>query len=76
MDHGGSVLPGAAVDKAVRPQEWPRRPPAHRALTGHSRVVIVLILAVPIVGLVLGSVVAITRSTVTVPGFGTPATTR
>jgi hypothetical protein len=76
MDHGGSVLPGAAVDKVVRPQEWPRRPPAHRAPTGHNRVVMVLILAVLIVVLVFGSVVAITRSTVTVPGFGTPATTR
>ena len=75
MDHGGSVLPGAAVDKAVRPQEWPRRPRA-TAPTGHNRVVMVLILAVLIVVLVFGSVVAITRSTVTVPGFGTPATTR
>jgi hypothetical protein len=36
----------------------------------------VLILAVLVVVLVLGSVVAITRSTITVPGFGTPVTTR
>jgi len=61
---------------APRPQEWPRRPPAHRAPIGHHHVVIVLILAVLAIALVLGAVVATTRSTITVPGFGTPATTR
>jgi len=36
----------------------------------------VLILAAFTVALVLGAVVATTLSTITVPGFGTPATTR
>jgi len=44
---------------APRPQEWPRRPPAHRAAARHNRVVIVLILAAFTVALVLGAVVTV-----------------
>ena len=44
--------------------------------TGHGRVLIVLILAVLVVVLPFDCVAAITRGTVTVRGFGTPATTR
>jgi len=60
---------------APRPQEWPGRPPAHRASTGSRRVMLALILAVLAVALVLGAVVVITHSIITVPGFGTPPTT-
>jgi hypothetical protein len=61
---------------APRPQEWPRRPPAHRATNGNLPVTIALILAVLTVALVFIVIVAITRGVITVPGFETPATTR
>ena len=40
----------------------------------HRRVILALILAVLIVALVLGALVAITHGVITVPGFGMPPT--
>jgi hypothetical protein len=53
---------------APRPQEWPRRSPAHRATTGNRRVILALILAVLTVALVLGALVAITHGIITRAG--------